>query len=444
MDRSIVAIVGRPNVGKSTLFNRIVGKRIAIVEAEPGITRDRLYSESEWLNHEFVITDTGGIILNDKDPIASQVTAQAQLAMEEADVIVFVVDVTTGITPTDWEVAELLRRANKPVFVVVNKVDNQKLEREAAEFYALGLGDIYTASALSGREIADLLDAIVAAFPQGEKPEELPEDIIRLSIIGRPNVGKSSTLNAILGEERVIVSNIPGTTRDAIDIRVQHEDRELMLIDTAGIRRASKIQGSIEYYTVLRAIRAIERSDVALLLIDAEEGITDGDKRVGGYAHKAGKGVIIVVNKWDLRRKGENRMTIKEFTEEVRKEFAYLEYAPIVYTSALLGQGVKELLDTAVDVADNCALRIPTGELNRIIQNAVDKHPLSERGRDLKVRYATMAGVKPPTIILFVNRPESFHFSYRRYIENQIRKFYGYEGTPLRIIAKKAEKEKKD
>lgn len=443
MARPIVAIVGRPNVGKSTLFNRLVGRKIAIVEAEPGITRDRLYSDAEWVGHDFVVTDTGGIILNDRDPITSQVTEQARLAMEEADVILFILDVTTGITPTDWEVAELLRRANKPVFVVVNKVDNTKLEREAAEFYTLGLGDVYTISANQGREVGDLLDKVIDAFPKDRATEDLPEDIIRLSIIGRPNVGKSSMLNAIIGVERVIVSDIPGTTRDAIDIRFQHEEHDMLLIDTAGIRRASKIQGSIEYYTVLRSIRAIERSDVALLIIDAGEGITEGDKRVGGYAHEAGKGVVIVVNKWDLRRSGENRMSIKEFTEEVRKEFAYLAYAPVVYTSALNKAGVKEVLDTAVDVAENHALRVPTGELNRIIQDAVDAHPLTEKGKEFKVRYVTMASVKPPTIILFVNRPEMFHFSYQRYLENRIRKVYNYEGTPIRIFARKAEKEKK-
>ena len=444
MARPIVAIVGRPNVGKSTLFNRLAGKRIAIVEDTPGITRDRLYADAEWRNREFVVTDTGGIIFNEQDPLRLQVKRQAELAVEEADVIVMIVDVTEGITPTDEELAIQLRKTRKPVLVVANKADNPQLENEASEFYKLGLGEVRPISSVHGRGVAEVLDAILDNVAHIPAEEEIPEDALKLAIIGRPNVGKSSILNVILGEERSIVSSIPGTTRDAIDTVFERNGDQFALIDTAGIRRAGKIQGSIEYYTVLRAIRAIERSDVALLVVDAGDGVTDGDKRVGGYAHQAGKGCVIVVNKWDLRRQGENRTTIKDFTTHLRKEMLFLSYAPVVYASALEGKGIAEILDTAKDVAENCALRIATGELNRIIGNAVDAKPRTEKGRAFKVKYATMVSVKPPTILLFVNDPDMFHFSYRRYLENQIRKTYGYEGSPIRIVAKTAEKEKSE
>ncbi|HOM71050.1 MAG TPA: ribosome biogenesis GTPase Der [Armatimonadota bacterium] len=440
MDRAIVAIVGRPNVGKSTLFNRIVGQRIAIVEDVPGITRDRLYSEAEWRGRQFVVTDTGGILFNETDPLKVQTAQQAQLAIDEADVILFVVDATEGITGTDEELAEELRKTQQvPVLVVANKVDNEKLELEAAQFYQMGLGEVYPVSSVHGRGLADLLDAVVDTMPPTTGQEALPSDAIRLSIVGRPNVGKSSMVNAILGEERVIVSNIPGTTRDAIDTLFKHNEHELVLIDTAGIRRAGKIQGSVEYYTVLRAIRALERSDVALLIIDAADGITDGDKRVGGYIYQAGRGCVIVVNKWDMVK---GKISYREFTAQIRKEIAFLNFAPVVFTSALEGFGVKDAVETAIEVSANHALRIPTGELNRIIQDALDAHPLAVKGRELKIRYATMPSVKPPTIILFVNDPDLVHFSYIRYLENQIRKVYGYEGTPIRILPRKGEKGK--
>jgi GTPase len=442
MARPIVAIVGRPNVGKSTLFNRLAGKRIAIVEDTPGITRDRLYADAEWSNRELVVTDTGGILFNESDPLTLQVKLQAELAMEEADVIVMIVDAMDGVTPTDEELATQLRKSKKPVLLVVNKADNKLLDQEAAAFYALGLGNPYPISSVHGRGVAEALDAILESVSHIPQEEEIPEDAVKLAIIGRPNVGKSSILNAILGEDRSIVSNIPGTTRDAIDTIFERGEDKFALIDTAGIRRAGKIQGSIEYYTVLRAIRAIERSDISLLIIDAADGIMEGDKRVGGYAHEAGKGCVIVVNKWDLRRVGENKMSIKDFTALVRKEFSYLAYAPIVFASALHVQGIGEILDTAKDVNQNCALRIPTGELNRLIADAVDAHPRTEKGKAFKVKYATMVSVKPPTILLFVNDPEMFHFSYCRYLDNQIRKTYGYEGTPIRIFARTAEKEK--
>lgn len=442
MARPIVAIVGRPNVGKSTLFNRLAGKRIAIVEDTPGITRDRLYADAEWNNREFVITDTGGILFNETDPLTLQVKGQAELAMDEADVIVMIVDATDGVTPTDVELATQLRKSRKPVLLAANKVDNRILEQEATEFYALGLGEPYPISSVHGRGIAEALDAILESVSHIPEEEEIPEDAIKLAIIGRPNVGKSSILNAILGEYRSIVSNIPGTTRDSIDTVFERDEDKFALIDTAGIRRAGKIQGSIEYYTVLRAVRSIERSDISLLIIDASAGVIEGDKRVGGYAHEAGKGCVIVVNKWDLRRTGEDKMSMKDFTALVRKEMSYLAYAPIVFASALHKQGIPEILDTAKDVGENCALRIPTGELNRLISDAVDAHPRTEKGKAFKVKYATMVSVRPPKILLFVNDPDMFHFSYCRYLENQIRKTYGYEGTPIRIEARNVEKEK--
>lgn len=438
MHRPIVAIVGRPNVGKSTMFNRIVGQRIAIVEDTPGITRDRLYSEAEWRGRPFIVTDTGGILFNEDDPLTVQVAQQAQLAMDEADVIVMVVDATIGVTATDETLASELRRANVPVVLAANKVDNEAREQEAIDFYRLGLGDIYSVSSVHGRGLAELLDAMLDAMPKGESDDEA-EETVRLSIVGRPNVGKSSILNAIIGEERVIVSDIPGTTRDAIDTRLQRGEHEIVLVDTAGIRRAGKIQGSVEYYTVLRAVRALERSDVAILVIDANDGIADGDKRVGGFIQESGRACVIVVNKWDLVK---GRRNFKEFTDEIRKEIPFLEYAPIVYTSAMQEWGVMDAVDTAIEAAENHALRIPTGELNRIIQDAVDLHPLSRKGRQLKVKYVTMPTVKPPMIILFVNDPEILHFSYTRFLENQIRKVYGYVGTPIKIIARKAAKEK--
>jgi len=439
MDRPIVAIVGRPNVGKSTLFNRIVGQRLAIVEDVPGITRDRLYAEAEWRGRQLVVTDTGGILFNETDPITVQVAQQAQLAMDEADVILFVVDVTEGLTSTDRTLADELRKTDVPVLLAANKVDNERQELESAEFYQLGLGEVYPVSSIHGRGLAELLDTVLERLPPITSEEIYPSGAIRLAIVGKPNVGKSSVVNAILGEERVIVSSTPGTTRDAIDTVFRRDEQELVLVDTAGIRRAGKIQGSVEYYTVLRAIRALERSDVALLVIDAAEGVTDGDKRVGGYTHQAGRGCVIVINKSDLTK---GKISYKEYTEGIRQEMPFLAYAPVVFASAKQGWGVHDAVDTAIEVAANHALRIPTGELNRIIHEAVDAHPISQKGRQLKVRYVTMPTVKPPTVVLFVNDPELVHFSYRRYLDNQIRKVYGYEGTPIRILARRSENEK--
>ena len=435
MSNPILAIVGRPNVGKSTLFNRLVGKRIAIVEDTPGITRDRLYANGEWVGREFMVIDTGGMMLTDLDPFTEQVRIQAEIAMDEADVIVLVVDGRAGVTPTDIEVAELLRRAHKPVLLAVNKIENQQQERNAVEFYSLGLGEIYPISSLQGHGVGDLLDKVVESFPAEAELEAYPEDAIRVALVGRPNVGKSSMLNAMVQEERAIVSNIPGTTRDAVDTLFEHDGQSMVLVDTAGIRRAGKVQHSVEYYCVLRAVRAIERADVAILLIDAADGLKDGDKRVGGYAHEAGRAVIVVVNKWDLMKGA----SMREFTAKIREDAPFLSYAPIIFASAKESRGVKEILDAAILVAQNHSLRLSTGEINRIIHDAVDSHPLGQKGKQFKVYYATMPAVKPPTIVIFVNDPEMFHFSYERYLENQIRNAYPYEGTPLRIFARKAE-----
>ena len=437
MSKPLVAIVGRPNVGKSTLFNRIVGHRLAIVEDTAGITRDRLYAEAEWNSREFVMIDTGGILLNDKDPLKAEVTAQAQVALEEADVVLFMVDTVDGITPYDEEIAEHLRGSSKPIVLVANKADNQVRDQDSAEFYALGFGEVYPVSSLNGRSVADVLDVVVDKLPIEGEEIPYPEDAIKIAIVGRPNVGKSSIINTILGEKRVIVSDIPGTTRDAIDTIFTRGDNTVVLIDTAGIRRAGKIQGSVEYYTVLRAVRALERADVAFIVIDAFDGVKDGDKRVAGFAHDAGRACVIVVNKWDLLTEEDS---MREFADDIRRQLPFLDYAPIVFTSAITGLGVTAAVDTAIDISANHAMRIPTGELNRIIQEAIDAHPFARKGKDLKVKYATMTDVKPPTIVIFVNDTDLAHFSYIRYLENQIRRTYSYEGTPLRLVVKHAKK----
>ncbi len=440
MDKPLVAIVGRPNVGKSTLFNRIVGRRIAIVEDEAGITRDRIYAEADWNAREFVMIDTGGIQLNTPDPLRAEVTVQAQVAMDEADLILFMVDVVDGVTPADEEIADRLRASPKPVIVVANKSDNEVRDQDSTEFFALGLGEPFPVSSLNGRSVADLLDEVVRKLPEEGDQSPYPEDAIKIAIIGRPNVGKSSLVNAILGEKRVIVSEIPGTTRDAIDTVFERGENTVVLVDTAGIRKAGKIQGSIEYYTVLRAVRAMERADVAMIVIDAKDGLKDGDKRVAGFADEAGRACVLVVNKWDLEA-GEEDM--REFAANVLREVPFLSYAPLVFTSAVTGMGVMDAVDTALDAAANHAMRISTGELNRILQDAVDKHPYSRKGRDLRIRYATMTEVKPPTIVIFVNDPDLAHFSYIRYLENSIRREYSYEGTPIKLILRKARKERK-
>ncbi len=436
MSKPLVAIVGRPNVGKSTLFNRIAGKRIAIVEDTAGITRDRIYCEAEWTGVEFALVDTGGILLNEQDPLRVQVTEQAQVALEEADVVLFMVDTSEGVHPLDSDVADIIRASGKPTIVVANKADNTVREQDAVEFYAMGAGDVFAVSSHNGRNIADLLDKMVEMLPDQSTLADYPEDAVRIAIIGRPNVGKSSLINRVLGEKRVIVSDIPGTTRDTIDTVFQKDDNTVVLIDTAGIRKSGKIQGSVEYYTVLRAVRSMERADVAIILLDAGQGLLEGDKRVAGLAHEAGRACVIVVNKWDLRPEEDKKV----FADELRLQLPFISYAPIVFCSALTGYGVMDVVDTAIDVTANHSLRISTGELNRIFQGAADEHPYGRKGRDLKIKYATMTEVKPPNIVVFVNDPELVHFSYARYLENKLREVYSYEGTTVRLSFRKAKK----
>jgi GTPase len=439
MSKPLVAIVGRPNVGKSTLFNRLIGQRLAIVEDTPGITRDRLYGDSDWNGREFRVVDTGGILMDVDDPLIEGVRQQAEVAMEEADAILFVVDVSEGLHPIDEEVAEKLRSANKPVLLVVNKSDNDRREMDASEFYALGLGDVYPIAAHQGRGVGDMLDALVEVLPaEGAAEEE--EDRIRVAIVGRPNVGKSSLLNALVREERSLVSDIPGTTRDVVDTPLDRGDQKFTLIDTAGIRRPGKVQGSIEYYMVLRAERALERSDVGVLVIDAADGVTGGDKRVAGLIHESGRACVIFVNKWDIT----SEANLRKMTQTLREEMPFLGYGLIVYGSALRKRGMPQLLEAVVEASNAHALRIPTGDLNRTLRDAVDAHPLSSGGRELKLYYATMVGVKPPTIVIFVNDPKLLHFSYQRYLENRLREAYGFVGTPLRLVARKREKEERE
>ena len=402
MSKAVVAVVGRPNVGKSTLFNRVVGRREAVVENIPGVTRDRLYGIGEWNGREFTIVDTGGLVLDESDPMAARIRAQAELAIEEADVIVMVVDGTDGLTPLDEVVAKSLRPAYKPVLVAVNKTEGKKGKAGVADFYALGIGELFPISATQGDGVADLLDEVVDKLPPPEQAEEFPEDVLRVALIGRPNVGKSSMLNAILGEERVIVSNVPGTTRDAVDTYFERAGQKYVLVDTAGIRRPGKVQGSIEYYCVLRASRAIESCDVAIVVINGEEGLLDGDKRVAAWPMRR-PGVRHRGQQVDLMRKGHAKWTEqlgrrirREFTEHVRAEMPFLDYAPIVFVSALLGENIDDLLDTVNDVAESHARRVPTGELNRVIQDAVDANPRTEKGRALRIYYATMSDVNPP------------------------------------------------
>ena len=449
MSRPLVAVVGRPNVGKSTLFNRLIGHRVAIVEDTPGITRDRLYHNVDWRGIDFTVIDTGGIILSETDPLAVQVRTQAEIAMEEAQVILFVVDAADGMTSTDQDIADVLRMSKVPLLLVVNKADNPRLMQDAAEFYGLGLGEVYSVSAAHGHGVADLLDEVVKLFPPDFDSEEVDEDEIRLAIIGRPNVGKSSLMNSILGEERVIVSPIPGTTRDTIDTDFEWDGQKLVLLDTAGIRRSGKIQGTVEYYMVMRAQAALERSNVGMVVIDAGAGIKDGDKRVAGMAQEAGRACIIVVNKWDLvdpgviyekgKQRRPDKAKIEKFTVEFRKDCPFLEYAPLVFVSAKERFGVRHAIETAITAAQNHAHRIPTGELNRLVREATERRPLMQHGRQFKVYYATMPRVQPPTIVLFCNDDQMLHFSYKRYIENQLRLTYKLEGTPIRIQARKVE-----
>lgn len=427
--KPIVAVVGRPNVGKSTFFNRIAGARISIVEDTPGVTRDRVYADCEWLTHKFIMIDTGGIEPSSTDIILSQMRDQAQIAIDTADVIVFVCDGKHSYTTADEEIAHMLRVSKKPVVLVLNKIDQYKKPDHFYDYYTLGLGEPVMISSVNAMGLGDLLDDIVALFPSNEVLEE-DDDTIKIALIGKPNVGKSSMVNKIIGENRVIVSPIAGTTRDAIDTPFTYQDQKFVLIDTAGLRRKSKVNESIEKYSVLRTIAAIERSDVCFILIDASEGITEQDKKVAGYAHEAGKASIFVVNKWDSIEKDNH--TFNEFKKRIREEFPFMAYAPVAFVSALTGQRLMQLLEQAVYVNNNHALRISTGVLNDIINEAIALNQVpSDKGKRLKIYYATQASVKPPTFVLFVNERELAHFSYVRYLENQIRKNFNYEGTPI-------------
>lgn len=431
MSLPVVAIVGRPNVGKSTIFNRLTGERIAIIEDQPGITRDRIYAQSEWNGRDFHLIDTGGIEFDTKDQIQSSIRVQAELAMDEADVILFVTDGREGITATDEELAHLLHRAKKPVLVAVNKIDDYKYMEQVYEFYQLGFTHVFAISSIHGTGTGDLLDEIVNHFP-AETGTELDDDIIRVSLIGRPNVGKSSIVNAILGEERVIVSDVAGTTRDAIDTPFEHQGQSYILIDTAGLRKRGKVYEAIEKYSVIRALKAIDRSDVCLIVLDGERGIAEQDKKIAGLAHEAGCAAIFVVNKWDAVEKDEN--TMNRFRQQIRDQFAFMSYAPILFISALTKKRLHQVLPTVQEVADQHAMRISTSVLNQVVQEAVlHTPPPSEKGRRLKIQYVTQVSVKPPTIVLFVNDPELAHFSYVRYLENQIRHSFPFKGTPLRI-----------
>ncbi|MEL0538766.1 ribosome biogenesis GTPase Der [Staphylococcus debuckii] len=434
MTKPVVAIVGRPNVGKSTIFNRIVGERVSIVEDTPGVTRDRIYSSGEWLTHDFNVIDTGGIELTDA-PFQTQIRAQAEIAIDEADVIIFMVNQREGLTQTDEMIAQMLYKTNKPVVLAVNKVDNPEMRTDIYDFYALGFGEPFPISGSHGLGLGDLLDEVAKHF-KDEEEDPYDEDTIRLSLIGRPNVGKSSLVNAILGEDRVIVSNIAGTTRDAIDTEYSYEDQDYVLIDTAGMRKKGKVYEATEKYSVLRALKAIERSNVVLVVLDAEEGIIEQDKRVAGYAHEEGKAIVIVVNKWDTLDK--DSKTMKKFEDKIRQEFQFLDYAPIAFVSAKEKQRLRTLFPLIKEASENHKKRVQSSTLNEVITDAISMNPTpTDKGRRLKVFYATQVAVEPPTFVVFVNDAELMHFSYKRYLENQIRDAFGFEGTPIHIIPRK-------
>lgn len=434
--KPILALVGRPNVGKSTLFNRIIGERKAIVEDTPGITRDRLYDEATWNGKDFILIDTGGIDFeNIEGQIESRIYQQVLLAIEEADVIVMVTDGKTGLTDEDLRAASILKKSKKPILLAVNKIDNFD-NADYYDFYRLGLGEPIPVSSLHGMNTGDLLDAVVDAFPAGEQEED-DDEVIRFALIGRPNVGKSSLANRLLGEERTIVSDIPGTTRDAIDSRFEYNGQKYLLIDTAGMRRRGKIQETTEKYSIIRTLRSVDRSDVALMLLDAKDGVTEQDKKVAGYAHEAGKGILIVVNKWDAIEKDDK--TMKKFEEEIREEMAYLSYAPIVFISALTGQRVHTVLEWVKAISEQQNLRIPTARLNEVIQEALRLNPPpTDKGKKCRILYGTQVGVKPPKFAIYVNEPQLVHFSYERYLINQIRQNFGFEGTPIWLLIRRS------
>lgn len=431
MPKPIVAIVGRPNVGKSTLFNKLAGRRIAIVEDTPGVTRDRIYAEAEWLKYNFTMIDTGGIEPESDDVIISQMRRQAQIAIETADVIVFLVDGKSGITPADYEVSQMLRKSKKPIVLVVNKVDRISEEDNAYEFYNLGIGEPIAISASQGLGLGDMLDRVVEHFDSiiGENEED---EYVRIAFVGKPNVGKSSLVNKILGEDRNIVSNIPGTTRDAIDSIIETEEGKFVLVDTAGIRRRSKIKDEIERYSVVRTYAALERADVCILMIDAEDGISEQDQRIIGYAHEMSKAIMVIVNKWDLIEKETN--TMNEFKKNLQHELSFMSYAPYLFISAKTGQRVHKVLEMAKMCYDSYNKRVKTGVLNDVISRAVTMQEPPVVGiTRMKIYYATQTGVKPPTFIFFVNNPDALHFSYARYLENQLRDSFDFTGTGIKM-----------
>ena len=441
MSKPVVAIVGRPNVGKSTLFNTLAGEMISIVKDTPGVTRDRIYAEVTWLNKEFTLIDTGGIEPDSRDIILSQMREQAQIAIDTADVIIFLTDVRQGLVDSDSKVADMLRRSGKPVVLVVNKVDSfEKFMPDVYEFYNLGIGDPMPISASSRLGIGDMLDEVTKLFPEGAGEEE-EDDRPRIAIVGKPNVGKSSIVNKLLGKNRVIVSDIAGTTRDAIDTAIKHNGKEYVFIDTAGLRRKSKIKEELERYSIIRTVTAVERADVVLMVIDATEGVTEQDAKIAGIAHERGKGIIVVVNKWDAIVKHDK--TMNEYEKDIRNTLAYMPYAEIMYVSAETGQRLNKLYDMIDMVMENQTLRVATGVLNEIMAEAVAlQQPPSDKGKRLKLYYITQVSVKPPTFVIFVNDKELMHFSYTRYLENKIREAFGFRGTSLKFfIRERKEKE---
>ncbi len=435
MPLPIVAVVGRPNVGKSTLFNKLIGKRLSIVEDTPGVTRDRIYSKCEWRSREFMVVDTGGIEPDTDDIILAQMRRQAEVAIEKADVIVFVTDVKCGVTSDDYAIAEMLQKSGKPIVLCVNKCDTiGEIPMEVYEFYNLGLGDPYPVSSVHGHGTGDMLDEIMKYFPD-DATEDYSDEYIKVAVIGKPNVGKSSLINRISGEERVIVSNIAGTTRDATDTIIENESGKFVFIDTAGIRKKSKVNEKIEHYSVLRAYMAVDRADVCVIVIDAEVGFTEQDSKVAGYAHEQGKASIIAVNKWDAIEK--NDRTMDEYRKKLENDFSFMSYVPMIFISAKTGQRVNQLYDMIKDVNEKNSMRISTGMLNDVLSYATTRvQPPSDKGKRLKIYYMTQASTKPPTFVTFVNKSDLFHFSYQRYIENQIRSTFNLDGTPVRFIVR--------
>jgi GTP-binding protein len=434
--RPVIAIIGRPNVGKSTLFNRLTGKRVAIIENLPGVTRDRIYGTCEWIGRTFDIIDTGGLEPESKDKMLSLMREQTKIALEEADGIIFLMDGQEGLVPSDYEVVELLRKTQKPVFYVVNKIDAPRHEEKTLEFYKLGIEKLYPISAEHSYKVDELLDDICQRFPFTEEAEEIDTEAIRVAVVGRPNVGKSSLVNYLLGEKRVLVNDEPGTTRDSIDTPVTINGRKYILIDTAGIRRKSRIDRAVERYSVVRALRSLERSDVVLVLMDAVEGITDQDVRIAGHVHEAGRGCVLVFNKWDLIEK--DNETLGYYVGKVKDRFKYLDYALIIFVSALTGQRVFKIIELVDQAYAEYTKKVSTSELNEALESAIKNYqPPSFRGRHVKFFYITQVNIKPPSFILFCNYPEGIHFSYKRYLENRLREHFGFQGTPIRLIFRK-------